>query len=70
MFSVPDHDAGLAQEALGPVPMAGFFAAGEIGAVGGNTLAEGLEALSVKALRVNAPYSDNTTGTALRWADV
>ena len=32
-----------------------------------DSLAENLKALSVKALRVNAPYSDNTTGTALRW---
>jgi serine/threonine protein phosphatase PrpC len=32
-----------------------------------DSLAEKLKALSVRALRVNAPYSDNTTGTALRW---
>ncbi len=32
-----------------------------------DSLAENLKALSVRALRVNAPYSDNTTGTALRW---
>ena len=32
-----------------------------------NSLAENLKALSVKALTVNAPYSDNTTGTALMW---
>lgn len=32
-----------------------------------DSLAENLKALSVSALRVNAPYSDNTTGTALRW---
>lgn len=31
------------------------------------TLAENLKALSVKAMSTNAPYSDNTTGTALRW---
>jgi serine/threonine protein phosphatase PrpC len=31
------------------------------------SLAENLKALSVKALNANAPYSDNTTGTALRW---
>ena len=31
------------------------------------TLAESLKALSVKALNVNAPYSDNTTGTVLQW---
>ncbi len=31
------------------------------------TLADNLKALSIKALETNAPYSDNTTGTALRW---
>lgn len=33
----------------------------------GTTLAENLKALSMVALSANAPYSDNTTGTALRW---
>lgn len=32
-----------------------------------NNLAENLKALSVRALTMNAPYSDNTTGTALQW---
>jgi len=32
-----------------------------------DSLAENLKALSVRALHTNAPYSDNTTGTALRW---
>jgi serine/threonine protein phosphatase PrpC len=31
------------------------------------SLAEYLKALSMKALTMNAPYSDNTTGTALLW---
>jgi serine/threonine protein phosphatase PrpC len=31
------------------------------------SLAENLKALSVRALIANAPYSDNTTGTVLRW---
>ncbi|MDJ0941359.1 MAG: protein phosphatase 2C domain-containing protein [Woeseiaceae bacterium] len=39
----------------------------EISAHGDNNLAENLKALSIKALNVNSPYSDNTTGTALRW---
>jgi len=38
-----------------------------IGAPGDDNLAENLKALSIKALNVNSPYSDNTTGTALRW---
>ncbi len=33
----------------------------------GMTLADNLKALSMVALSANAPYSDNTTGTALRW---
>jgi len=32
-----------------------------------HALAENLKALSLKALSTNAPYSDNTTGTAVRW---
>ncbi len=39
----------------------------EIGNPGDNTLVENLKSLSMKALNVNSPYSDNTTGTALRW---
>ncbi len=39
----------------------------EIGLNGDNDLAENLKALSIKALNANSPYSDNTTGTALRW---
>jgi PPM family protein phosphatase len=38
-----------------------------IGKPGENNLAENLKALSLKALNVNSPYSDNTTGAALRW---
>jgi len=32
-----------------------------------SSLTENLKAVSVKALTANAPYSDNTTGTALLW---
>lgn len=39
----------------------------EIARSGNNNLVENLKALSLNALNVNAPYSDNTTGTALRW---
>jgi serine/threonine protein phosphatase PrpC len=38
-----------------------------IGTPGENNLSENLKSLSIKALNANAPYSDNTTGTALRW---
>lgn len=39
----------------------------QIGLVGDNNLAENLKQLSAQALTANAPHSDNTTGTALRW---
>ena len=33
-FGTPNHDAGLLVDRLGPIPTAGFFAAGELGPVG------------------------------------
>jgi len=39
----------------------------EIGAPGDDNLVDNLKALSMKALNVNSPYSDNTTGTAIKW---
>jgi serine/threonine protein phosphatase PrpC len=39
----------------------------KIGVPGDNNLTENLKELSVQALNANAPHSDNTTGTALRW---
>ena len=38
-----------------------------IGGAEENKLADSLKDLSIKALNANAPYSDNTTGTAVRW---
>ena len=38
-----------------------------IGKLGDDNIADNLKTLSMKALSVNSPYSDNTTGTALRW---
>ena len=38
LFGVPDHDAGVVDELLGPIPLAGMFCAGEIGPVGGPQL--------------------------------
>ena len=35
LFDDAHHDAGLIQRSLGPVPLGGFFAAGEFGPVGG-----------------------------------
>ncbi len=39
----------------------------QIGIPGEDNLADNLKQLSMRALTTNAPYSDNTTGTALRW---
>jgi small ligand-binding sensory domain FIST len=44
MFGVPDHDAGVVSQAFGGAPSAGFFAAGEIGPVGGRSFLHGFTA--------------------------
>ena len=44
MFGVPDHDAAALAGSLGDVPTAGFFAAGEIGPVGGENFLHGFTA--------------------------
>lgn len=44
MFGMPDHDSGAVDEVLGGAPCAGFFAAGEIGPVGGANVLHGFTA--------------------------
>jgi len=44
MFSVEDHDAAAIRRELGGAPSAGFFAAGEIGPVGGRSFLHGFSA--------------------------
>ncbi|MGI8731212.1 MAG: FIST signal transduction protein [Solirubrobacteraceae bacterium] len=44
MFGVADHDAAALQTELGALPTAGFFAAGEIGPVGGQNFMHGFTA--------------------------
>ena len=44
MFSEPSHDAGTIQSEVGPVPLAGFFAAGELGPVGAKNFIHGFTA--------------------------
>ena len=44
MFGVPDHDAVALDEVLAGAPAAGFFAAGEIGPVGGDPFLHGFTA--------------------------
>lgn len=44
LFGQPHHDAGLVQTALGQLPLAGFFAQGEIGPIGGRNFLHGFTA--------------------------
>jgi small ligand-binding sensory domain FIST len=44
MFGASDHDATAVEEELGGAPAAGFFAAGEIGPVGGRSFLHGFTA--------------------------
>jgi small ligand-binding sensory domain FIST len=44
LFGVPDHDAGVVEQLLGPLPVAGAFCAGEIGPVGGRNFLHGFTA--------------------------
>jgi small ligand-binding sensory domain FIST len=44
LFSSADHDARCVREALGEVPLAGFFAQGEIGPVAGKNFLHGFTA--------------------------
>ena len=43
-FGVADHDTGVVDELLGPVPLAGMFCAGEIGPVGARSFVHGFTA--------------------------
>ena len=44
LFGAPDHDAGVLAEQCAGAPVAGFFAAGEIGPVGGESFLHGFTA--------------------------
>jgi small ligand-binding sensory domain FIST len=44
LFSVPHHDARAVRAEVGPVPLAGFFAMGELGPVGGQNFIHGFTA--------------------------
>ena len=47
MFAEPDHDAKAIQAGAGPLALAGFFAAGELGSVGGTNFIHGFTASAV-----------------------
>lgn len=44
LFSTPNHDAELIRSTVGEIPLAGFFAAGEIGPVSGVNFVHGYTA--------------------------
>ena len=44
LFPEPNHDARTIQELVGPIPLAGFFAQGELGPVGGKNYVHGFTA--------------------------
>ncbi len=44
LFAKPDHDAGVIGDLLGDPPVSGFFAAGELGPVGGRNFVHGFTA--------------------------
>ncbi len=44
MFGVADHDASTISELLGGIPLAGFFAAREIGPIAGHNALQGFTA--------------------------
>jgi len=44
MFGVADHDASMIEDLLGGIPLAGFFAAGEIGPIAGRNALHGFTA--------------------------
>jgi small ligand-binding sensory domain FIST len=44
LFSEPNHDAAALQRVAGPVPLAGFFAQGELGPIGGRNYVHGFTA--------------------------
>jgi small ligand-binding sensory domain FIST len=44
LFSQPDHDAGTVRSEAGEIPLAGFFAQGELGPIGGQNFIHGFTA--------------------------
>ena len=44
LFGVPDHDSGVVDALLGPLPLAGAFCAGELGPIGGRNFLHGFTA--------------------------
>lgn len=58
LFPGPNHDAEAIGDALGNVPLAGFFAAGEMGPVGGKNYLHGFTASIAVFEAPESPHSD------------
>lgn len=56
LFEEADHDAAAVRAALGPLPLAGFFAQGEIGPIGGKSFVHGFTA-SLAVLEPDDPQA-------------
>lgn len=69
LFDSPGHDVAALTDALGPVPVAGFFAAGEVGPVGGHNFLHGFTA-SIALLRDSAAASSVDPADAASAAQV
>jgi len=61
LFGRPHHDVSVLSEHLGAVPMTGFFAAGELGPIGGRNFVHGFTA-SVALLRTRAGLDPGDAG--------
>jgi small ligand-binding sensory domain FIST len=57
LFGQPDHDAGAIRAEAGAIPLAGFFAAGELGPVGGLNFVHGFTA-SVALFEEQGPAAE------------
>jgi small ligand-binding sensory domain FIST len=44
LFREPHHDAGTVRDYLGDIPLAGFFAQGELGPISGKNFVHGFTA--------------------------
>ncbi|HMO14179.1 MAG TPA: FIST N-terminal domain-containing protein [Pirellulaceae bacterium] len=61
LFNVPHHDSKLIQDFLGPLPIAGFFAAGEIGPIGSHNFLHGFTNSVALFERAGDGLNDNPT---------
>ena len=61
LFGQADHDTGLFQESLGPVPLGGFFCNGEIGPVGRMTFLHGYTSAFALFREAESPGGDNNS---------